>query len=372
MTRTRLFVSRTHAFAAIFVAACGGCADGGGDDGSGDDDEDSDDVAIVVGDLRPERVTWAQGLGPDAREHGAAFVSDDGARVYVFGGSGYPQDPDNVLNDGWILDVAAQTWSTWAISGDVPVGGARRGVQLDGEKAVLFGGYLDAFAASDEAFLVDLNSGVFTAMTQQTPPPARSLHVLAYDKSENTIVAFGGFGDDGVLGDTWVADVDAGTASLRWSEVQGAGPSPRYGAFAGIDEDSDTLVVFSGAQNPRSSDPINAAQDVWTFSITARSWQPRTFSGAPPPGRRNGCGVFDPTTHALLIFGGTADGATSEAGTTFLVIDDDGELRFEAFSSDNDPPLRSSGFGATLPGGGVVCGFGNDDATFRDLTFWKP
>ena len=73
-----------------------------------------------------------------------------------------------------------------------------------------------------------------------------------------------------------------------------------------------------------------------------------------------------------MIFGGTADGVSSESGTTFLVVDEDGSLRFESFSSPTDPPLRSSGFGAPLPGGGVVCGFGNDNVTFLDLTFWSP
>jgi hypothetical protein len=371
MMPTPLIVARTLSvlsLAGLCTVACAVDTSGNDDD----DDEEQEDAAVVVADLLPSRVTWSAGAGPDAREHGAAFVTGGGDRVVVFGGSGYPQTPDNVLNDAWALDVATSAWTPFSLSGDVPIGGARRGVQLDERTGLLFGGYLADFAASDEAFAVDLETGVFRALAQDTPPPARSLHVLGANGAGDRVVVFGGFGDAGILNDTWVADVDVEADTLRWREIGGEGPSPRYGAFAGVDVDSDQLVVFSGAQEARGGDPINAAQDVWTFDLQTETWRERGFRGAAPAGRRNGCGVFDPVTRALLIFGGTADGATSQPGTTFLTIEADGELRFVPGPSEGEPPLRSSGFGSPLPGGGVVCGFGNDDTVFLDLVFWKP
>lgn len=86
--------------------------------------------------------------------------------------------------------------------------------------------------------------------------------------------------------------------------------------------------------------------------------------------RRNGCGVFDPVTRALIVFGGTADGRTSEPGGVALVVGDDEDLRFVELDV-GEAVVRSSGFGAALPGGGVACGFGNDATTFRDVILWR-
>jgi len=372
MHRVSAFAPRTVYLAvALGLVACQ--LPGPDDGGDGGDDKDEDLPIPAVTDLRPTTVTWGAADGPPTREHGAAFVSADGARAFVFGGSGYPQTPDNVFNDAWQLDITTSTWSPWPVSGDVPPAGAWRGVRVSDTTALLWGAYLADFAPAGDAFALDLETGAFTRLAQVNAPPARSLHVLAYDQSQGLLMTFGGFGTD-VLGDTWVGTVDIDAGLVSWSEVAGPGPSARYGSFAGVDEAADTVVLFSGAQVARGADPINAAQDVWSFSFVDRAWRVRTFRGAPPNGRRNGCGVFDPVTRALLVFGGTADGRTTEPGTTFLTVGRDAEAELSWVDVDDagGPPLRSSGFGAPLPGGGVTCGFGNDNTDFRDFTFWRP
>ena len=90
-------------------------------------------------------------------------------------------------------------------------------------------------------------------------------------------------------------------------------PSPRYGFFYGVDQQLGQLFLFSGAQGTTTLDP---AQDTWQLDMRADPpvWQ-KLLDGAAdgvPPGRRNGCAVWDPSGPRLLVFGGTADAKTSE------------------------------------------------------------
>jgi hypothetical protein len=94
-----------------------------------------------------------------------------------------------------------------------------------------------------------------------------------------------------------------------------AGPTARYGFFYGLH--AGVLYLWSGAQGTFSIDP---AQDTWAFGVAAQSWS-QLLDGSEagaPAGRRNGALVLDPVVPRLVIFGGTADGATNVPGLTFL------------------------------------------------------
>lgn len=65
-----------------------------------DDDIDDDEPPLTVEALRASVIGWGDGEGPSAREHGAMVVSADGSTIFAYGGSGFPQEPDNVLDDG--------------------------------------------------------------------------------------------------------------------------------------------------------------------------------------------------------------------------------------------------------------------------------
>ena len=90
------------------------------------------------------------------------------------------------------------------------------------------------------------------------------------------------------------------------------GPSPRFGAFSGMDEQSGRLVLFSG----QTSFGQSFGQDTWVLDVRAAAgptWSEVTPPGSPA-GRRNGTSVWDPTGPRLFVFGGTSDGATSQPG----------------------------------------------------------
>lgn len=334
-----------------------------------------DAIAKALSELEFASVSWAD-EGPLPREHGAMAVSDDGGTLFLHGGGGYPNAPSQPMyNDSWRLDVGSEVWSRWAVSGDVPPPGAsRRAARASGDIVYLHGGYLDGFVTSDALYRLDLDSGVFTEVLQSTPrPPTRSLHAFVFDEMAQQFVVFGGYHADNdggaVLGDTWIGALTPGLDIVDWTEVTSVGPSPRYGAFAGLDAHPARLIVFSGAGAPTATDPINASDDVWALSLgEAPAWTPLVPTGEGPVGRRNGCGIVDPLTRGLFVFGGTADGATTARGAYLLDLEA-GEW-LSAPSTDAPVP-RSSGFGAALPNGGFVCGFGNDADVHRDVFFLR-
>lgn len=331
------------------------------------------DYAVHVVPQRWSRTTFTD--GPRAREHGALLTSTDGSTLFLIGGGAYPNVPtQETLDDSWQFDVASETWRAWPLSGDViPPGASRRTAQA-GDVAYLYGGYGTDVASLDDLFRVDLTTGVVKRLQQRGDVPvARSLHAFVFDADGGDFFVFGGFSDTAagqdILADTVKGHLDGDT--VTWTNVTPAfSPSPRYGMFFGFDAALRALVVFSGASFPAGNDPINAAQDAWRFDVDSETWLDLLPSGEAPLGRRNGCGVYDPQTHNLVVFGGTADGATTAPG--LFLLDPRGDGAWTSLVRDDEPPLRSSSFGTALVGGGVTCGFGNDRDTFTDLFSFAP
>lgn len=328
------------------------------------------DVAVTLN-VTPirwfEGQTWPAGMGPEPREHGSFVVDADRQRAFLIGGSGYaPQGTP--LGDVWRYDLVTGAMSTEAPTGDVPPPGAsRRVAQIPGQPvAYLFGGYGDSFAGNKELYRVKVDGDTpdFELITQQGAPPARSLHMFTYDAATDRFFVFGGFGS-APLKDTWMMKLDGDQAI--WTKLSPAtSPSARYGFFYGVDEVNGRVVLFSGAQGTQ---PLNAARDTWVLDMRSEppAWELVAEGESVPPGRRNGCAVFDPTGPRLVVFGGTSNGMTTEEGL-WLFDARPAHPTWTEVTRDGEPPLRSSGFGLHDPiSGRTLLGFGNDMGIYADL-----
>lgn len=96
-------------------------------------------------------------------------------------------------------------------------------------------------------------------------------------------------------------------------------------------------------------------------------WELLAEGDTVPPGRRNGCTVFDPTGPRLFVFGGTADAMTTEPGL-FAFDARPGKPAWAELALADEPTLRSSGIGFfDTSRGRTLLGFGNtSNAVFRD------
>jgi hypothetical protein len=315
------------------------------------------------------REEWEDPPGPPAREHGSVIVDIEGGQAFVFGGTGYSPYLEP-FNDAWRYDLVTGEWTEVTPSGDVPApGGSRRVAHVPGTKiAYLFGGYGGDEGADifDDLYRVTVNGNglEFELVPQNDTPPARFLHGFAYDPESERFITFGGAGT-GLFDDTWTMTVDADGATWVELDLDDA-PSGRYGFFSGMDVETGRFILFSGQVSQ-----TGFADDTWSLDLRAEPpvWQLLSEGGGEgePPGRRNGCGVFDPSGPRLFVFGGTSDGMNSQPGL-FAFDARPEHAGWTALSLDGEPPVRSSGFGfhdATT--GRTLLGFGNTTgAVFTD------
>lgn len=320
-----------------------------------------------------DRAEWTEAQGPEAREHGSLLFVPGAApekdRFVMFGGTGYSPYGETFA-DAWAFSPATGTWASLAVEGTAPAGAGSRRVAPAAEPGVayLFGGYGLNSVTNRELFRMTASETAITfeELEQTNPPPRRALHAFVHDAESGRFFVFGGFGTK-VLGDTWVGTIEGNTAT--WTEVATpSAPTPRYGFFYGLDSARRRLVVWSGAQG---ANPIDPAGDAWALDLAADPpvWSLLLDGAAPgaPPGRRNGCFVFDPSGPRLAVFGGTADAATTQPGLWMLDVRPD-QPRWDRVELPDEPKGRSSGFGALDAQGHIWMGFGNTaQAVFRDF-----
>ena len=339
-------------------------------------------IAVTIDPIGWTRdLQWNVATGPNAREHGTFLIDEASRTAFLIGGSGYkPQG--TALADFWKLDVDAGTWTQVTPTGDVPPPlASSRAVRMPGTTtAYLWGGYTgDGTQDTGDLYRVDYSNGglAFKKLTQVSQPTPRELHGFGYDPQTQRFVVFGGFSYalGKAMNDTWIMQLSGDTAT--WSKVSGTAPSGRYGFFFGTDEANGRFVVYSGAQDPKGTDPINAAQDTWALDLRADTpaWS-QVLDGTEPnhaPGRRNGCFVVDPRGPSLYVFGGTSDGMATQPGLWALDLRP-GHEGFSLVTRASEPVLRSSDFGFyDVKTGAVSCGFGNSlQGVYTDLASIGP
>ncbi len=182
------------------------------------DDADEADYDVTLGAHTTPNTyrVLAPGAAPSARFNASMASLGDG-RVMLFGGRGMVGAR---LNDTWMYDVAANTW---------------------------------------------------TQSAPATPPGPRDSHALA--RTGDTVILYGGF-NGSVLGDTWAFDVMTG----EWSEVMPAtAPGGRFQASMTALDDG-TLLLFGGR------DPgLVQLDETWHYDVAGESWSNAMPATSPPP-----------------------------------------------------------------------------------------
>lgn len=331
------------------------------------------DVAVSVSALAWGDPLEDEEVGPEAREHPSLILDSARNRLIVIGGSGY-RPYGTPLGDAWAIDLDSGAWTELSVDGTLPVLGSMR-VARDGDTtALLFGGYGEAGATSDQLTRVDFSgAGLRVSEVPQTgylSSSPRALHAFFYDPMTETYWTFGGLVGSAPRGDVRRMRVVDGTADWMFEETN-EGPSARYGFFWGFDEEAGQLFVFSGAQGTAMVDP---AQDLWMLDVrtTPATWALVTEDATLPPGRRNGVYAFDPRGPRLWVFGGTPDAMSSTPGLFAIDLGPIASGRMpttQRLELAGEAPLRSSGVGIFDPSGArILLGFGNSDrAVYADV-----
>ncbi len=154
-----------------------------------------------------------------------------------------------------------------------------------------------------------------TSITPATPgapgtPAERSGAAIAYDPDTGQVVMFGGLGDNGSLGDTWIWN------GAYWTQPRlSLSPLTRSGASMVYDHNIHALVLFGGG----ADEPISASQQrdlnaTWLW--TGAGWKRVDTAHIPTSNSLGGIGVlgsmaYDASTGRIVLL-------TSVAGIHFI------------------------------------------------------
>jgi hypothetical protein len=219
--------------------------------------------------------TWTMlpATGPAKRKFaGSSFGA--GNFVLVGGASGLGLNP--YYNDTWTYNESAGRWTAaQKCSAGHPCPAARAGAAMAYDRSrdyhLLYGGSNGSVTFGDTwIYKASTRRWTQAVIPTGTPTPAaRWIHAMAYVAPIGQVVMFGGVGRD-VLGasvllpDLWAWD------GARWNQVAQKNAGPAVSAMGmAYDAAQGRLVVFGGSMSP----VINVlTADTWTFDFARGLW----------------------------------------------------------------------------------------------------
>lgn len=186
------------------------------------------------------------------------------------------------------------------------------------ENVIMFGGQGNN-KLFDETWIWDGNEKTWQELQGLTSPEKRQGAAMAYDPVTQKVLLFGGEGQSGVLGDTWLWD---GIAA-KWEPVTGLSPSSRGGAQLAFD--GEQLVLFGGyTGSGNSKTPLG---DTWLWDGTG--WT-QASPAEKPPAAYGGQMAFDGQT--AVLYGGNKGSITETYTST-------GTKETKTITHDDSSPL---------------------------------
>ncbi|MEZ4366430.1 MAG: hypothetical protein R2939_09105 [Kofleriaceae bacterium] len=285
-----------------------------------------------------------------------------------------------VLRDGNLSDAAAPDAGAapdaapppgWRAASPTPLSplwlSGAMAVDLGRDEFVYFGGYEGygpSTPARDDTWV--WSAGQWSLAAPAARPPARAQHCLAFDGTN--VIAFGGVGAAGNLGDTWSWD------GATWQERQVAGPAAGIPGACAWDPVRAEVVLFgpaatdetwrwdgaawsmaisatkpaAGTLGEMAADPVTTDLVLLTNSGETWRWNgagwTQVVPGSTPTGPQDGCLYADAALGQMVLLGG-------QAGPTILdeVWSWDGAT-WSALPARRLPSPRRYATCATIPG----------------------
>lgn len=149
------------------------------------------------------------------------------------------------------------------------------------DEVVAFGGFgEDGFL--DDTWIWSRTTLRWRAAVSAVSPPQRSHHSMVYDPNRQRVIMFGGYSTGGVLGDMWEWD------GTQWAKLAPTTlPPPRRDAQLAYDAAHDQIVMFGGSDVVSLATTGNAAgavgrTDTWLWD--GATWTQATPATSPPAG----------------------------------------------------------------------------------------
>ena len=265
-----------------------------------------------------ETESWEQkfpALSPPGRSlHAMTFDSRNGL-VILFGG--YKTSHSDELNDTWVYDVRTNTWRQLHPDASPP---ERHwpGLAYDSKNGmvVLFGGHNRFVDISQEqlndTWLLDVVAETWTQVFPAESPSPRQTYLI-YNERNGLIYAFGGKYEVDVGGqnfdllyynDMWSYDLSGNTWTKLLDNSSATNvPAPRRTKTA-YEPVNDLVILFGGEGSKiKGTGMFRAYNDTWIYNFHTNTWAEITPT-ISPPGRFVYVIIYDPFNHKALLYGG--------------------------------------------------------------------
>ena len=257
----------------------------------------------------PSANTWtnvhASGTLPSARWAHSMAYDPSTHRLIMFGGSSGPPYP--LLNDTWVYNTTTNTWTELSPSGVLPPARGAQAMAYDPSsgRLIMFGGEAGGPDSAqhflNDTWAYDPATNTWAELNPVgTLPRARIQPAMAYDPSSGRLIMFGGFLSSAAANDTWAYD----PATNTWAELSPSGTLPlaRGGHSIAYEPSTHRLILFGGSNG--SSTRFN---DTWAYDPAANTWTELKPSVPLPDARTSQSMVYDPVTGQVIMFGGDTD-----------------------------------------------------------------
>lgn len=316
--------------------------------------------------------SWKQltALGPCARS--SHKLSAFGGKAYLFGGEGIARHAiDSTVH---VLDTKADSWT--AISSPVAAPTPRVGhaqCSVRGDLLLVFGGRTDVDMGEgnlDDTWLFDAGAATWTQLLdlKGEPPAPRSFHCAT--AAGDSVFIFAGCGAAGRLADLHELDL----ATQRWTAMP---PPPdlagRGGATFEASSDGRSLWVCAGFAGEETNDLLR-------FDLATRQWERVPSGWLQPRSVSASFSLAHPSGPALFLFGGEVapsdkghEGAGGFASDLIAIDGISGARIHLAFEGGPKPEARGWAAAAALsPTEAVLFGglSGSDESPVRMKDVW--
>ena len=206
------------------------------------------------------------------------------------------------LQDTWVYDYSANTWTNRAPSTSPPAtGGHCLSYDWQSQQVIFFGGRISGGGATlvmyHETWAYDYNANTWTNLTTGSHPTPRAWTDMVYVVGSDRHIMFGGIGDSAATySDTWEYNYNTNTWTNR---APGLGPSARFDHRMVYDSTNDKVILVGGA-----SVGGVLRSDVWAYDYDSNTWTQR--ASFPTAIAAHGL-AYDSDMKRVVLFGGALD-----------------------------------------------------------------
>lgn len=259
---------------------------------------------------------------PPARAFAAAVGHKRSGRMLLFGGANYGPFFVNFVayDDLWAYSVERNAWTQLRPLSRRPVGRSRPNMWLVDDRLYVFGGITSTFTVLNDLWVYDLAANTWTELIPNgaagSPPPRHEAQAGTAPR-HGKLTLYGGESFDALGGfqmltDTWEFDLNTGA----WTQVT---PTPdiqphrNYGAASVIGgklylHGGDTPGGSSGCGAPF---PQNPSDELWQLDLVRHTWTRLSPSGDPLVRlKRHNSTVVDGRMYIFSGFDFQCDGLT--------------------------------------------------------------